>query len=219
MKKFGSCAIGFALAALALSGCAAVSAAGVEPAPASSAGGGSDLGDVPSLPVDPPSEIEIAAIPNEEFSLAVVPVLESFPNDYAFFYFDSEKQPVIGFTSEAVPAVMEAITSTGQQAQIIEHTGFTESEYKAAADKAIADLRRTWPQDVPFPIIGGRPDLGVGVIGAVRVTADAAQSNELSAKSSLEESSRLIEKAETGSPFSIQIDYERVFGEGHAASN
>jgi hypothetical protein len=218
MMRFNSCVIGFGLATLALSGCAAVPTAGVEPTAASSAGSESDLGDASSSP----EEIEISAIPNQKFAQAVGPVLDSFPNDTAFFYFDSEKQPVIGFTDKAVPAVMEAVASTGQQAQIIEDTGFTQAEYTAAADEVIADLKETWPQNVPFPIVGERPDLGVGVIGAVRVTADAsanaAQSNEESSQSSLEESTRLIEKAGTEPPFSIQIDDERVFGEGHTSS-
>lgn len=223
MKRFNSCIIGFGMATLALSGCAAVPTAGFESTAASSAGSGRDLGDDSSLPVEQPTEIEIAAIPNQEFAQVVGPVLESFPNDTAFFFFDSEKRPVIGFTDRAVPAVMEAITSTGQQAQIVEDTGFTQAEYTAAADKVIADLSETWPHDVPFPMIGERPDLGVGVIGAVRVTADAsaktAQSNEDSAQSSLEESTRLIELADTKPPFSIQVDDQRVFGEGHTASN
>jgi hypothetical protein len=218
MMKVGSRVIGIGLTVLALSGCASTSVAGVEPTAASPSGGGSDLGDAPSLPMDPPSEIEIAAIPNEEFSSVVVPVLESFPNDYAFFYFDSEHKPVIGFTNEAVPAVVEAVTSTGQQAQIIEDTGFTQAEYQATAEKVIVDLRATWPQNLPFPIIGVRPDLGVGIIGAIRVTPDAARSSDESAQV-LEESTRLIEEADTESPFSIQVDDERVYGDGHTASN
>jgi len=204
MKKLASCIVGLGLTALALSGCAAPSAPG----------NGSDLGDAPSLPVDPPSEIEIAAIPNEEFASAVVPVLESFPNDYAFFYFDSEHKPVIGFTDKAVPTVMEAVTSTGQQAQIIEDTGFTQAEYRATAEKLIVDLHATWPQDVPFPMIDVRPDLGVGAIGAILVTPEDSSDSARS----IQESTRLIEEADTESPFSIQIDEKQVFGEGEPAS-
>ncbi|PXA72793.1 hypothetical protein [Cryobacterium arcticum] len=214
MKKFYACVIGVVLMALALSGGAAVSAADGGTTVAAGADSDSDLGDAPALPVAPPSEIEIAAIPNQEFAQLVGPVLDSLPNEYAFFYFDGEHKPVIGFVEKAVPAVMKAVTATGQEARIIEDAGFTYAEYAAAAEKVVADLHAAWPQDVPFPIIGERPDLGVGVIGAIRVTPDA----DANAAWSIRESTRLIQEADASSPFSIQIDDERVFGEGHTAS-
>ena len=199
MLKFASCLIGLGLTVLALSGCAAASAAGVEPTAASV---------VDSLT---PAEIEIAAIPNQEFSSAVGPVLESFPNDYAFFYFDSEQKPVIGFTSAAVPAVLDAVNSTGQPAQIIEDTGFTDAEYNATAEQLVVNLQAMWPKDVPFPMIGARPDFGVGVIGVTRI-ADESSSD---ATRLIQESTRLIEEAVVGPPFSIQID-KNVLGPGKA---
>ena len=218
MKRFNSCVLGFGLTALALAGCASVSPAGVEGPGVSSLGRGPDVGDAVPLPVEPPSEVEIAAIPNQHFAEALGPVLEALPNDYAFFYFDSDQKPVIGFANKAVPAAMEAVTSTGQQAQIIEDTGFTRAEYAAAADRFIVALEATWPQDVPFPMFGERPDLGVGTIGAILVTPDAARSSEEPTEV-LEVATRLIEEADTESPFSIQIDETRVYGEGHAASS
>ncbi|WP_133160272.1 hypothetical protein [Cryobacterium zongtaii] len=203
MKKMASWVVGAGVTALALSGYAAASAAGVEPTAASADD---------SLT---PTDVELAAIPSSEFASAVGPVLESFPSDYAFFYFDSDMQPVIGLTSEAVPAVMEAVTMTGQQAQVVEDTGFTQAEYSAAADKVIADLQETWPADVPFPMIGVRPDLGVGAIGANLIT----NGESLDAARSIQKSTGLIEEADTESPFSIQIDEENVFGPLKAATS
>lgn len=174
-----------------------------------------DRGDAPPLTVGPPSAVEIAALPSLEFSSAVVPVLESFPNDYAFFYFDRDMHPVIGFTHKAVPTVIAAVDSTGQQAQIIEDAGFTDAEYTAAAEELVVELLATWPEEVPFPMIGARPDLGVGVIGAIRI----AEMGSSDASQSLHGSTRLLQEAEIEfeSPFSLQIDAERVFGPGTAA--
>lgn len=200
MKKMASWVVGAGLTTLALSGCAAASAAGIEPAPASA---------FDSLTT---AEIEIAAIPSSEFATSVGPVLESHPDDYAFFYLDRDLQPVVGFTGEAVPAVMEVVNSTGQQAQIIEDTGFTQTEYRAAAEKVILDLRAIWPQDVPFPMIDVRPDLGVGAIGAIRI-ADEGSSD---ANRVISEATRLVQEADVESPFSIQID--EVFGPGSATT-
>jgi hypothetical protein len=202
MKKLASWGVGAGLTALALSGCAAVTATGSEPAPASA---------FDSLTT---AEIEIAAIPSSEFATAVGPVLESHPDDYAFFYFDSDLQPVIGFTGEAVPAVMEAVNSTGQQAQIIEHTRFTQAEYRATAERVITDLQATWPQDVPFPMIDVRPDLGVGAIGAIRIADEGSPD----ATQVIQESARLIQEADIEAPFSIQID-EDVFGPSMPATS
>ncbi|WEO78367.1 hypothetical protein BJQ94_04835 [Cryobacterium sp. SO2] len=202
MKKLASWGVGAGLTALALSGCAAASVAGVEPTAASTAD---------SLT---PDEIEIAAIPNQEFASAVGPVLESFPNDFAFFYFDSEHKPVVGFTDEAVPAVLDAVDSTGQQAQIIEHAGFTDAEYTATAEHLGADLQATWPTDVPLPMIGARPDVGVGVIGVTRIADEASPD----ATRVINESTRLIHEAAVESPFTIQID-TKIFGPGTAATS
>ncbi|MGY4858640.1 hypothetical protein [Cryobacterium sp. AP23] len=202
MKKSASWVVVAALTALALSGCAAASAAGIEPTAASTAD---------QLTT---AEIEIAAIPNEEFATAVGPVLESFPDDYAFFYFDSEHKPVIGFADDAVPAVLDAVNSTGQPARIIEHAGFTDAEYTAAADQLVADLHATWPEDVPFPMIGERPDFGVGVIGVIRIADEGSPD----ATRVIHESTRLIHAADVESPFSIQID-EKIFGPGTAATS
>ncbi|MEC5184806.1 ABC-type phosphate transport system substrate-binding protein [Cryobacterium sp. MP_3.1] len=199
MKKIASCFIGLGLTALALSGCAAASAEGVEPTTASPAD---------SLT---PAEVGITAVPNEEFSSAVGPVLESFPNDYAIFYFDSEHKPVIGFTSDAVPAVLDAVNSTGQPARIIEDAGFTDTEYNATAEQLVADLQATWPKEVPFPMVGARPDFGAGVIGVTRIVDEGSSD----ATRLIEESTRLIEEADVGSPFSIQID-KNVLGPGKA---
>ena len=52
------------------------------------------------------------------------------------------------------------------------------------------------------------------MIGAIRVTPDA----DANAAWSIRESTRLIQEADAKSPFSIQIDDEHVFGEGHTAS-
>jgi len=214
VKTFNACVIGVVLTASVLSGGAAVSAADGGTTVTAGADSDSDLGDAPALPVAPPSEIEIAAIPIQEFVQAVGPVLDALPNDNAFFYFDGEQKPVIGFVDKAVPAVMAAVTSTGQEARIIEDAGFTQAEYAAAAEKVVADLRATWPQNVPFPIIGERPDLGIGVIGAIRVTRDT----DANAAWSIRESTRLLQEADAESPFSIQIDDEHLFGEVHTAS-
>ncbi|TFC54539.1 MULTISPECIES: hypothetical protein [unclassified Cryobacterium] len=199
--EIASCFIGLGLTALALSGCAAASAEGIEPTAASPAN---------SLT---PAEVKSAAVPNEEFSSAVGPVLESFPNDYAFFYFDSELKPVIGFTNEAVPAVLAAVKSTGQPAQILEDSGFTDAEYNATAEQLVADLQATWPTNVPFPMIGARPDFGVGVLGVTRI-ADEGSSD---AARLIQESTRLIEEADVGSPFSVQVD-KNVLGPGKPAT-
>ena len=69
MKKMAAWVVGAGLTMLALSGCAAASAAGVEPTPAATAD------------VLTPAEVELAAIPSSEFATAVGPVLESFPDD------------------------------------------------------------------------------------------------------------------------------------------
>ena len=89
MKKRAYYAVGLALTALTMTGCATASAGSVEPTATSTAD---------SLTT---AEIERAAIPSMEFASAVVPVLESFPDDFAFFYFDSDVQPIIGFTKNA----------------------------------------------------------------------------------------------------------------------
>jgi hypothetical protein len=209
MKKMADWAVGAGVTALALSGCAATSAATAEPIPAS------------TVDVLTPAEVERAAIPSSEFALAVVPVLESFPNDYAFFYFDTDVRPVLGFMNEAVPAVLDAVESTGQSAQIIEHAGFTHAQYRATAEKVIDELHATWPEDVPFPMIDVRPDLGVGAIGAILVTPDGTSDAAWSSEEPtlvLEKATRLIQDADTQPPFSIEIDDKHVFGEGHAAS-
>ena len=206
MKKSACCLVGAALVVLALSGCAAASAAGAEPAATSAAASAGDPGDVPALPVDPPSDIEIAAIPAMEFASAVGPVLESFPSDYAFFYFDSDMQPVVGFTDKAVPAVLDAVAATGQRAQIIEDAGFTDAEYTATADKLVAEVHATWPAGVLFPMIGPRPDLGIGAIGITRIAEEGSP-----------DSTGLIQQIEVESPFTIQID-ENVYGPGKTAA-
>ena len=202
MKKMAAWVLGAGLTTLALSGCAAASAAGVEPAPEARAD------------VLTPAAVELAAVPSSEFASAVGPVLESFPDDYAFFYFDSDLQPIIGFTSEAVPAVLDAVKSTGQPAEIIEHAGFTNAQYNAEAERLVTGLQARWPSDVPFPMIGARPDFGVGVIGVIRI----ADEGSADATRVIQESTRLIEEANVKAPFSIQIDHDRVFGEGHTAS-
>lgn len=203
MKKRAYYAVGLALTALTMTGCATASAASEEPtaAPATEA-----------LTTD---EIERAAIPSAEFASEVGPVLESFPNDYAFFYFDSNMQPVIGFAGKAVPAVIDAVASTGQRAQIIENAGFTDAEYTATADRLADDLYTTWPRDVYFPMIGPRPDLGVGVIGAILITEDGTSD----VPGSIEVPTRLLDKADVELPFSIQIDDQHVFGPGTAAAS
>jgi hypothetical protein len=209
MKKTAVWGIGAGLTALALSGCAATSAASGEPTPAS------------TVDVLTPAEVERAAIPSAEFALAVVPVLESVANDYAFFYFDSDVRPVLGFAEEAVPAVLDAVESTGQSAQIIEHAGFTHAEYRGTAEKVIDELQATWPDNVPFPMIDVRPDLGVGAIGAILVTPDGTSDAAWSSDEPtlvLEKATRLIEQADPEPPFSMEIDDKHVFGEGHAAS-
>ena len=104
MKKRAYYAVGLALTALTMTGCATASAGSVEPTATSTAD---------SLTT---AEIERAAIPSMQFASAVVPVLESFSDDFAFFHFDSDVQPIVGFTKNAVPAVVYAVAATEQRA-------------------------------------------------------------------------------------------------------
>lgn len=203
MKKFASCLIfGVGLMALALSGCASTSHAGLEPTEASAPG------------TDSESAVESAARPSLEFTSAVSPVLESFPNDYAFFYFDNHLRPVIGFTNKAVPAVIDSVNATGQQAQIIEDAGFTDAEYNATAEKLVVGLQATWPEDVPFPMIGARPDLGAGVIGVTRIVEVGSSQIAEDASSDATQS---IQEIVIELPFSIQIEIDTL-GPGKTAA-
>lgn len=170
-----------------------------------SAIGHGDRGDVRPLPIAPLSDAERAALPSLDFTSTVRPVLESSPNDYAFFYLDAGQQPVIGFTGKATPEVMNAIKSTGQQAKIIEDVGFTDAEYTARAEKLVVELQASWPKDVLFPMMGVRPDLGIGAIGVTPI-AEAGSADPTG----------LIQQIKVESPFSIEID-TNVLGPGTAA--
>ena len=105
-------------------------------------------------------------------------------------------------------------TRLAQRAQFHEDAGFTDAEYTAAAEQLADGLYATWPRDVPFPMIGARPDLGVGVIGVIIVTEDGTSD----VPGSIQKPTRLIDEADVESPFSIEIDDLHVFGSGTAAS-
>jgi len=163
MNKIASCFVGVGLTALALSGFAAASATGVEPAAtASAADGDSESGHTSVLGIGTeqvlPSTGDELAIkpatgapddsvdPYEEgfwernqapLGTATAAIEEQFPDEYAYAFFDDSSAMHVAFAGPAPTEAVALLHNTGLPYVIVESVGFNAAEYQAAAEDVV----------------------------------------------------------------------------------
>jgi len=143
MNKITSSLVGVSLSALALSGCAASSAAGDQPSRvASLESSSSDRMEAAVMPPEwSPEEHDQFWQENQApLGDATALIEEQFPNEFAYAYFDDLSAMHVAFAGEAPAEAVALLEATGLPHFMIEEVGFNAAEYQEAADSVSEQL-------------------------------------------------------------------------------
>jgi hypothetical protein len=179
MNKLASCFAGVALTALALSGCAASSAAGAGgSAPESAVHVGIETGRV--LPSNVTGVPHDAVDLNEEgvwerhyapLGTATAAIEEQFPDEFAYAFFDDSAAMHVAFAGPAPSEAVALLQNTGLPFVVVEFVGFNNAEYLAAAD-LVAEQTLQYVTDERQVSVSPKPTIEPGTIKVSFLSTD-----------------------------------------------
>ena len=165
MKKLASCFVGVGLSALALSGCAAASAAGVEPTPSASVEQVLAPIAAEGTPADAatPADDEFWQLNQAPLGTATAAIEEQFVDEFAYAFFDEVSAMHVAFAGRAPAEAVALLQATHLPHVVIESVGFNAAEYQAAADD-VAKQTRKYVTEERQVAVSQDPSAGPGAI-------------------------------------------------------
>lgn len=196
MHKITSALVGVSLSALALTGCAATSAEGLEPAAAVNVERGLSPA-AASLAPDDSSVLgdDFWEVNQAPLGTATAAIEEQFPDDFAYAFFDDASAMHVGFKGVAPSEAVALLAATGLPHLTIDGVGFNAAEYQAAAE-SVSDQLREYVTD----------DRQVSVSQNSELAPGALKVSFLSEESRLTSDPGLADSVRVDEPFKVIFD-------------